>query len=76
MNASMFSSSVRPFASNASSRPARRTPEGEWYDQDGDEWVLLVAGSARLRIDGEDADRELRAGDWILLPAHCRHRVT
>ena len=24
----------------------------------------------------EDADRQLHAGDWILLPAHCRHRVT
>jgi cupin 2 domain-containing protein len=52
------------------------TREGEWYDQDGDEWVLLVAGSARLRVEGEDADRQLHAGDWILLPAHCRHRVT
>jgi cupin 2 domain-containing protein len=52
------------------------TPDGEWYDQDRDEWVLLVAGSARLRVEGEDADRELDAGDWILLPARCRHRVT
>jgi cupin 2 domain-containing protein len=52
------------------------TREGEWYGQDSDEWVLLVAGSARLRVEGEDADRELHAGGWILLPAHCRHRVT
>ena len=52
------------------------TPEGQWYDQDTDEWVLLVEGSARLRIEGEQADRELSEGDWILLPAHCRHRVT
>jgi len=52
------------------------TREGEWYDQDGDEWVLLVAGSARLRVEGEDADRELHAGGWIMLPSHCRHRVT
>ncbi|MGV1014167.1 MAG: cupin domain-containing protein [Methyloceanibacter sp.] len=52
------------------------TPEGEWYDQDRDEWVLLAAGSARLRIEGEDADRELCAGDWLLIPARCRHRVT
>ena len=52
------------------------TPEGQWYDQDTDEWVLLVEGSARLRIEGEQADRELSQGDWILLPAHCRHRVT
>ena len=52
------------------------TAEGDWYDQDSDEWVLLVSGQARLRIEGEAEDRELAEGDWILLPAHCRHRVT
>jgi cupin 2 domain-containing protein len=52
------------------------TAEGEWYDQKRDEWVLLTAGAARLRIEGESNDRELAAGEWILLPAHCRHRVT
>jgi cupin 2 domain-containing protein len=38
--------------------------------------VLVVDGAARLSIEGEQADRELSEGDWILLPAHCRHRVT
>ena len=52
------------------------TPDGHWYDQDHDEWVLVVKGSARLRIEGETEDRELEEGDYILLPAHCRHRVT
>ncbi len=52
------------------------TPEGEWYDQDGDEFVLLVAGGARLRIEGEAEDRTLGEGDWLFIPAHCRHRVT
>ena len=52
------------------------SPEGEWYDQDTDEWVLLVAGAARMRIEGESEDRALNEGDWILLPVHCRHRVT
>jgi len=52
------------------------TPEGHWYDQETDEWVLVVAGAARLRIEGEATDRELGEGDWIFLPAHCRHRVT
>jgi cupin 2 domain-containing protein len=36
----------------------------------------LVDGAARLSIEGEREDRELGEGDWILLPAHCRHRVT
>ncbi|MDA4843931.1 cupin domain-containing protein [Hoeflea poritis] len=52
------------------------TAEGEWYDQDDDEWVVVIAGAARLKIEGEDDERRLGAGDWIHLPAHCRHRVT
>jgi cupin 2 domain-containing protein len=50
-------------------------PEAHWYDDDTDEWVLLFSGEARLRIEGEGEDRELRSGDWVFLPAHCRHRV-
>jgi cupin 2 domain-containing protein len=52
------------------------TPDGQWYDQETDEWVLVVEGAARLRIEGEETDRELNEGDWILLPARCHHRVT
>jgi cupin 2 domain-containing protein len=52
------------------------TPQGQWYDQETGEWVLVVAGAAGLRIEGEATDRELGEGDWIFLPAHCRHRVT
>jgi cupin 2 domain-containing protein len=51
------------------------TPEGEWYDQAQDEWVLLFCGSAGLMIEGESCPRSLAAGDFILLPAGCRHRV-
>ena len=51
------------------------SPDGQWYDQDSDEWVLLVKGSARLRLEGEAHDRELSEGDFVFLPAHCRHRV-
>jgi cupin 2 domain-containing protein len=51
------------------------TPDCHWYDQDHDEWVLVVKGAARLRIEGETEDRELEEGDYIFLPAHCRHRV-
>lgn len=51
------------------------TPEGTWYDQEEDEWVMLLAGAARLLIDGE-GERVLAPGDALLLPAHCRHRVT
>lgn len=51
------------------------TPAGQWYDQAEDEWVVLLQGEAGLRIEGEAECRRLRPGDWLLLPAHCRHRV-
>lgn len=52
------------------------TPDGEWYDQGWDEWVVLLQGGARLRFDGEAEDRSLGPGDHVLIPAHVRHRVT
>ncbi len=48
--------------------------EGEWYDQDRKEWVLVVVGEARLQFEGE-AVFGLSAGDHLLIPAHARHRV-
>jgi cupin 2 domain-containing protein len=51
------------------------TPIGEWYDQEHDEWVLLISGSAELLIEGETGPRSLGPGDYLLLPARCRHRV-
>lgn len=51
------------------------SPLRQWYDQDWTEWVLLVSGSAGLLIEGEDAPRTLRSGDWLELPARVRHRV-
>ena len=50
------------------------TPAGQWYDQDLDEWVVLLQGSAE--IDFEAGHKiQLRAGDWLLIQAHQRHRV-
>ena len=51
------------------------TPEGEWYDQENNEWVILLKGSAGLLIEGEDTPMVLNAGDYINLPAHKKHRV-
>ena len=52
------------------------SPDGFWYDQPEDEWVMVVSGSARLTIEGEPGELVITAGDAILIPAHCRHRVT
>ena len=51
------------------------TPPGQWYDQDRDEWVVVLRGRARVRIEGEAEDRRLSVGDHLLLRAHVRHRV-
>ena len=53
------------------------SPEGFWYDQEENEWVLLVSGSAVLSIERESGAEkiELKPGDHLLLPAHQRHRV-
>lgn len=49
------------------------SPPDSWYDQDENEWVLLIQGEARLRFEAEVI--EMKPGDWINIPAHKRHRV-
>jgi len=45
-----------------------------WYDQAQDEWVIVIQGLARLSFwDGAAID--LAEGDYLLIPAHCKHRV-
>src|SRR5260370_40180049 len=48
---------------------------GFWYDQPEAEFVLLLAGAARLRFEDETEDRLLGPGDSIHIAAHRRHRV-
>jgi cupin 2 domain-containing protein len=50
------------------------SPPDFWYDQDWDEWVVVLAGSAGLVLEGETETR-LGPGDYVFLPAHRRHRV-
>jgi cupin 2 domain-containing protein len=65
------------------------TPPGKWYDQDRDEWVILLRdiqapesnsgdspsqGEAELRY--EDNSRiKLTAGDYVSIPAHQKHLI-
>ena len=51
------------------------SPPGFWYDQEWGEWVVLLSGAARLRLAEEAEARRLAPGDWVDIPAHCRHRV-
>jgi len=51
------------------------TPDGYWYDQDWDEWVILLKGNAGLLFEGDDIPITLNHGDYVHIPAHARHRV-
>ena len=50
------------------------SPEGFWYDQAQDEWVLLLQGQAALEIQGQPI-LSLHSGDSLCIPAHVKHRV-
>ncbi|MGI6554534.1 MAG: cupin domain-containing protein [Bacillota bacterium] len=50
------------------------SPEGFWYDQEEDEWVAVLQGRAKLAWD-DGRELVMEPGDWVLLPAHERHRV-
>lgn len=51
------------------------TPKNEWYDQSTNEWVMVLRGEALLSfLDADDV--RMRAGDYITIPAHQKHRVS
>jgi cupin 2 domain-containing protein len=52
------------------------SPPDFWYDQMEAEWVVVLQGEARLRLEGDDHDIQLLPGAYVNIPAHVRHRVT
>ncbi|WP_076416254.1 cupin domain-containing protein [Shewanella sp. UCD-KL12] len=53
---------------------AHVTPAGQWYDQDRSEWVMVLKGAAKLQFEQGELVH-LTAGDYVDIPAHCKHRV-
>jgi cupin 2 domain-containing protein len=51
------------------------SPPDFWYDQAWHEWVAVLSGSARLRLEDEAEARLLTVGDHVFIPARKRHRV-
>ena len=49
------------------------SPDGFWYDQAQHEFVVLLKGAARLRLENDVI--ELKPGSFVDIPAHRRHRV-
>jgi cupin 2 domain-containing protein len=50
------------------------TESDYWYDQDEDEFVLLLKGFAKLLFE-DNSIIELKEGDYILIPKHVKHKV-
>lgn len=51
------------------------TPPGHWQDNAEGEWVVVLAGSAALLFEGDEAPHVMLPGAWVHIPAHCRHRI-
>lgn len=47
--------------------------EPQHYEQEHDEWVVVLTGHAVLEVEG--VERPLGVGDWWLLPAGTPHRL-
>ncbi len=50
------------------------SPSNFWYDQDKNEFVLLLKGKAELSFDNGEK-YELNPGDYMIINAHQKHRV-
>lgn len=51
------------------------TQEFEWYDQDSNEWVMLLQGKAIVSFKDEE-NITLSTGDYINISAHKKHKVS
>jgi cupin 2 domain-containing protein len=51
------------------------SPKGFWFDQQEDEWVVVLKGEAKLLFQGDAQPIYLKPGDHVTIPAHWRHRI-
>jgi len=53
----------------------QQSPKDFWYEQKRPEWVILLQGEATLELQEAEQTVHLKAGDYLLLPELCKHRV-
>ena len=51
------------------------SPKDFWYNQDQNEWVIILKGQAQIEFEKDKKVVKMKTGDYINLPAHCKHRV-
>ena len=50
------------------------SPETGWYDQQQNEWVIVIKGEAVITF--EQTEVAMQAGSYINIPAHTKHKVS
>lgn len=50
------------------------SPETGWYDQNENEWVVLLDGAGKILFES-GVEVNLKKGDYLNIPAHTRHKV-
>ena len=50
------------------------SPDSGWYDQEKNEWVIVLQGEAILSFENQSSVT-LKTGDFINIAAHKKHRV-
>lgn len=51
------------------------SPETGWYDQEENEWVLVLEGAGTILFAEDNRQVTLRKGDHLHIPAHAKHKV-
>jgi len=51
-----------------------KSPESGWYDQDQNEWVMVLRGKAKLSFE-DGSTITMKEGDYINIQAHRKHKV-
>ncbi len=51
------------------------TPKDFWYDQEENEWVILLKGSAEILFKNNSVIIHLKVGDYLNINSHVKHRV-
>ncbi len=52
----------------------QQSPPSGWYDQEKNEWVIVLKGKAVLVFENQESVY-LNEGDYINIPPHKKHRV-
>ena len=48
----------------------------DWQTQDHNEWVMILVGEAEVEFFGIQEKHQMESGDYLLIPAQQKHRVS